>query len=176
MTSDPARLPAQLAKRWRKMNWNSVRWEKKYFLLGRLNQPSQDRKLLYMHDKLNEPPFICTLWVPHLPQFQPSAGATTLLYSLSASSYFSSWWFLMVHTAISPISEKNPSAYSKNTESKWASIMSKIATDDFGRELFDAQIFSCLLRCIFSLVVVDCKFKNIASSNYDSYVHCTLSV
>jgi hypothetical protein len=28
---------------------------KKYFLLGRLNQPSQDGKLLYMHDKLNEP-------------------------------------------------------------------------------------------------------------------------
>ncbi len=40
--------------------------------------------------------------------------------------------------------------------------MRKIATDAFCRELYDAQIFSCLLRCIFSLVVVDCKFKNIA--------------
>jgi hypothetical protein len=82
----------------------------------------------------------------------------------------------MVYTAISPTSEKNPSAHSKKTESKWASIMRQIATDAFGRELYDAQIFSWLVRCILSLIVVDCKFKNIATSNYDSYVHCTLSV
>jgi hypothetical protein len=41
--------------------------ETKYFVLGQLEQPRQDKNLLYWHDKHNEPtkegnpPFICTL-------------------------------------------------------------------------------------------------------------------
>ncbi len=32
----PARLPAQLAGRWRQRNWKSIRWAKKYFVLGQV--------------------------------------------------------------------------------------------------------------------------------------------
>ncbi len=37
------------------MNGNSVRWGKKYFVLGRIEQPRQDKNLLYQQDQPNEP-------------------------------------------------------------------------------------------------------------------------
>ncbi len=42
-TGDPARLPAQLAVRWRQKKWNSVRWGKIYFVL---EQPRLNKKYL----------------------------------------------------------------------------------------------------------------------------------
>ncbi len=45
-TVDVARLPAQLAGRWGQMKWNSVQWGEKN-ALGRLEQPSRDKKTLY---------------------------------------------------------------------------------------------------------------------------------
>ncbi len=58
--------------------------EKKYFALGRLEQPRQDKNLLCRHNEPNEPraPSYCMYstvnLVPHLPQFQQTAGATPL--------------------------------------------------------------------------------------------------
>jgi hypothetical protein len=54
--------------------------EEKIFLLGQLEQPRQNKKLLYRHDKPNEPTKKVTLSFVlfELPQFQQSAGATTL--------------------------------------------------------------------------------------------------
>jgi hypothetical protein len=54
-TGDPARLSAQLAGRWGQMNWNSVQ-RGKYFVvvLGRLEQPRQDKSLFYLYEELNE--------------------------------------------------------------------------------------------------------------------------
>ncbi len=49
------RQATQLARRWGQLNWNSVRWGKKYFVLGRLVQPRQDKNLLYRQDNSNEP-------------------------------------------------------------------------------------------------------------------------
>ncbi len=46
---------AQLAGRSVQRNWNSVRWGKKYFVLFRLEQPRQNKNLLYEHNKPNEP-------------------------------------------------------------------------------------------------------------------------
>ncbi len=68
-TGDPARLPAQLAWRWGQRNWNSVRWGKIYFVLGRLEQPRQNKNPLYRHRQAQRTsqrsaPFICTLCVP----------------------------------------------------------------------------------------------------------------
>ncbi len=54
-TGDPARLPAQLARLWEQRNLNCVRRENKSFVLGRLEQPRQNKNLLYRHDKPNEP-------------------------------------------------------------------------------------------------------------------------
>ncbi len=54
-TGDPSRLPAQLAGRWKQRHWNSVWWGKKYFVVGRLEQPMQNKNLLYRHDKPNKP-------------------------------------------------------------------------------------------------------------------------
>jgi hypothetical protein len=49
--------------------------EEKYFVLGRLEQPRQNKNLLYWHDKPNErdPSPLFSL-SPHSPQFQQSAG------------------------------------------------------------------------------------------------------
>jgi hypothetical protein len=49
---------------------------KKYFVLGRLEQPRQNKNLLDLHDKPNEPtkerPLSYVLLEPHSPQFQQS--------------------------------------------------------------------------------------------------------
>ncbi len=55
--------------------------EKKYFVLGRLEQPRQDKNLLYQHDEPNEPSEDSLS--PHLPQFQQSGGCT-----------WCGWWIL----------------------------------------------------------------------------------
>ncbi len=59
-------------------NWNNIWWGKKYFLLGWLEQPRQDKNLLYRHDKPYEPtkegPLSFVLFESPLPQFQQSAG------------------------------------------------------------------------------------------------------
>jgi hypothetical protein len=47
-------LPGQLAGRWGQMHWNSVRWGKK-IVRDRLEQPTQDKNLLYLHNEPNEP-------------------------------------------------------------------------------------------------------------------------
>ncbi len=62
----------------------------KNFLLGRLEKPSQDKNLLYRHDKLNtnqprKDPFHLNSLGPHSAQFQQSVGATPH-YSLSVPS------------------------------------------------------------------------------------------
>jgi hypothetical protein len=46
--------------------YSSMRWKKTYFVLGRLEQPKQDKNRLYQHNKPNEPrnSFICSSWVP----------------------------------------------------------------------------------------------------------------
>ncbi len=60
--------------------WNCVRRRKKYFVLGWLAQPRQEKNLLYLNDVPNEQIKKGPLsYVPHLPQFQQSAGATPLL-------------------------------------------------------------------------------------------------
>ncbi len=41
--------------RWGQRNWNSVLWGKRYTVLDRLEQPRQTEKILYQHDKPNEP-------------------------------------------------------------------------------------------------------------------------
>jgi hypothetical protein len=49
-------LPSLLGdRRWGQMNWNSVRRGRKYFVLGRLQQPRQEKNLLYWHKDPNEP-------------------------------------------------------------------------------------------------------------------------
>ncbi len=69
---------------------NSVRWGKKYFVLGWLKQPRQNKNLLCRHEKPNEPttkgPLSFVLIEslspnPNSLQFQQLAGATPL-YSL----------------------------------------------------------------------------------------------
>ncbi len=54
-TGGSARLPSQVAGPWGHINWSSVRWGKKYFVLGWPEQPRQDKSFLYRHDELNEP-------------------------------------------------------------------------------------------------------------------------
>ncbi len=55
-TGGPARLPAQVAGRWGNIYLNSVRWGKKYFVLGCPEQLRQDKKsLLYRHKWTHEP-------------------------------------------------------------------------------------------------------------------------
>ncbi len=76
------RLPAQLAGRWGhspgQRHWNSVRWGKKYFELGRREQPRQGKNVLYQHDKPNEStkegPFTCTLEIPIYLSFNSQQG------------------------------------------------------------------------------------------------------
>ncbi len=53
-TQDGCLPTAQLAGRWGKRNWNSERWGKN-IVLGRLEQPSQNKNFLYRYDKPNEP-------------------------------------------------------------------------------------------------------------------------
>ncbi len=54
-TGDPTRLHAQLTGGWGQMTWSSERLGKKCFVLGRLDQPMQDKSLLYRHVEPNEP-------------------------------------------------------------------------------------------------------------------------
>jgi hypothetical protein len=55
-TVDPARLPAQIARRCGQRNWNSVWWGKKYFVRGPdFRAARRNKSLLYRHDKPNEP-------------------------------------------------------------------------------------------------------------------------
>ncbi len=63
------------------------RGEEKYFALGRLEHPRQDKFLFYRYDEHNEPtkenPFDLYSKSPHVPQFQKSAEATPPLSGLS---------------------------------------------------------------------------------------------
>ncbi len=81
-TGDSAWLPAQLAGDGDKGIEIVYGKEKIYFVLGRLEQPRQNKNLLNQHDKPNEPTkkelFLMYSLRPHLPQFQQSAGATPL--------------------------------------------------------------------------------------------------
>ncbi len=80
---------AQHAGRWGQMIWNSERWGKKYFVLGRLEQPRQDKKLLFLHDKPNkqtkEGPLLFYSLSPLLPSSFISRHRPPLS-SLSASN------------------------------------------------------------------------------------------
>ncbi len=62
------------------MNGNNVRWGKKYFVLGRLEQPRQDKNLLYRHDKPNqtieEKPLSFVLFESSFTSVSTVAGAT----------------------------------------------------------------------------------------------------
>ncbi len=70
------------------MNWNSVRWRKKHFALGRLEQPWQDKNFLYRHDKSNEPakegPFHLLSLSPHWLYLSFNSPQGRPLSSLSA--------------------------------------------------------------------------------------------
>ncbi len=46
--------PARFAGQWERRNWNSVLRRGKYYVLGRLEQPRQEKSLLYRHDKPNK--------------------------------------------------------------------------------------------------------------------------
>jgi hypothetical protein len=77
------------------MKWCTV--GKNIFVLGRLEQPRQDKNQLYRHEKPNEPtkesrtdPFHLYSLSPHSPQFQQLAG-TAFLYSLSGTSNATSY-------------------------------------------------------------------------------------
>ncbi len=48
-------IAAQLAGGRGQMDWNSVRWGKTYFVLGRLQQPGQDKNFLNRHNEPSEP-------------------------------------------------------------------------------------------------------------------------
>jgi hypothetical protein len=56
--------------------------KKNNFVLDQLEQPMQNKNLLYRHDKLKEPtknrPLSFVLFGPHSPQFQQLAGAIPL--------------------------------------------------------------------------------------------------
>ncbi len=75
---------------WMPINWNSLRWGKKnILLLGRLEQPRQDKNLLFLSKKgpTNQQriPFHLYSMSPHLHQFPQSAGDFPLLSLLSYS-------------------------------------------------------------------------------------------
>jgi hypothetical protein len=71
-TGDPARLLAQLAGRWGQKKIEIVYDKEKCFVLGRLEQPRQNKNLLYWHDKPNKPakkgPLSFALFKSHSPQ------------------------------------------------------------------------------------------------------------
>ncbi len=54
-TGDPARLSSKVAGRRGLKKWKSVQWGKKYFVLSWLEQPRQDKSLLYGHNESSEP-------------------------------------------------------------------------------------------------------------------------
>ncbi len=91
-TGGPARLPTQVAGRWGHTNWISVRWGKKYFVLGWPEQPRQDKKSLVQARRAQRrTPFICTLWVPiHLSfnnqQGPPLSTVVSLILKLKLES------------------------------------------------------------------------------------------
>ncbi len=61
----------------------------KYFVLGRLEQPRQNKNLLYQYDQPNEPPtdlFHLYSLSSHSPQFQQSAGATSMVPAAGSPS------------------------------------------------------------------------------------------
>jgi hypothetical protein len=78
-TGESAGLPAQLSERRGQMKWKSVRWGKKYSVLGRQEQQRQNKNLLYQQDKpanqTRKALFHLYSMSPYLPQFQQSAGA-----------------------------------------------------------------------------------------------------
>ncbi len=80
-TGGPVRLPAKVAGRWGRINWNSVRWGNKYFVLGSPEQPRQRNQ-----PRKDPFPFICTLWVPIHLSFNGQQGP-----SLSGLSGYNAW-------------------------------------------------------------------------------------
>jgi hypothetical protein len=86
-------MPSFLGDRY---NWIEIVYvRKKYFELGRLGQPRQDKNLLYRH-KSNEPtqgrtPFICTPWVPIHFSFKSQQGVNPLSSLWSFPILWGSW-------------------------------------------------------------------------------------
>jgi hypothetical protein len=87
-TGDLAQLPAQLAGRWEQINWNSVRWQIIYYVLGRLEQTRQGKNsCTSMTSPRNQPrkdPFICTPRVPVCLIFNVSRGHPSLVSPVQA--------------------------------------------------------------------------------------------
>jgi hypothetical protein len=73
------------------MNWSSVQRGKKFFALGRLGQPRQDKNLLYRHEEPNEPikkghlSFVL-FWVPICLSFHSQRGPPLSIVSLAKTS------------------------------------------------------------------------------------------
>jgi hypothetical protein len=90
--------------------------EEKYFVLGQLEQPRQNKNLLYWHDKpTNQPrkgPFHLSSLSPHSPQFQQSAGPP--LSSLSASDP-------------PPPTPSEPASKRKEDQKKYGKALKKLA-------------------------------------------------
>jgi hypothetical protein len=74
-TGGPARMPAQVAG-WRgHINWNSVRWGKKYFYWGvQSSQKSLVPARQAQRTNQERTPFVCTLWVPIHTSFNSQQG------------------------------------------------------------------------------------------------------
>jgi len=93
-TGCPARQPAQVAGRWGHINWNSLWWVKKYFVLGWPEEPRQDKSLVYRHDEPNEPTKECPLLVPihhcfNSQQGPPLSGLSG--YYIVLTPWFAAW-------------------------------------------------------------------------------------
>ncbi len=93
---------AQLAGRWGQRNCNSVWWWKTYFVLGRQEQPKQNRNLLYRHEKSKEPTkkgplqfvlFECPFtWVSTISRGRPSLVSLIGLLEVFCALWFSKYF------------------------------------------------------------------------------------
>ncbi len=74
-TGGPARLPAQVTG-WRgHINWNSVRWGKRYFYWGvQSSQKSLIPARQAQRTNQERTPFVCTIWVPIHTSFNSQQG------------------------------------------------------------------------------------------------------
>ncbi len=85
------------------MNWNSVRWGRKYFVLGVLVQLRQDENLFYWHEEPKRSPLTCTPWALIYLSFNCQKGPPLLSFSGGASFTFLRFFpcFVMILMAIS---------------------------------------------------------------------------
>ncbi len=96
---------AQLTGQRGKRNWNSVRWGKKYFVLGRQEQQRENKKSLLparqaQRTNQERTPFICPLWVPIHLSFNSQHRGHPFLVSLVSSLFL---LFIAIFPSISAV-------------------------------------------------------------------------